>query len=102
MTPRQDRTEMTVPLAFVVPADLKPEYATHVIAQKSEQEVYINFFLANPPLAHNPPPAGLVVPAPCVARVVVSHARFRSFVEAMNLTLAQLDAPPEGANIDVE
>ena len=73
------------------PEDLVSGYATNILVQASDQEFYLSFFEAMPPIILSPEDAQNLegVRAECIARIIISPDRMVKFVEVMQ---QQLDA----------
>ena len=71
--------------------DLVGDYATNVLVQTGEQELFISFFQIHHPVLLAPADVNKVesVTAQCVAKVIVTPERLATFIEVLQ---KQLDA----------
>jgi len=82
-----------VPIKWVIPPDIKSSYATHMLVQRLEHEVVINFCEVQKPLMVDPPEE---VEAKCVSKVIVSLPEMPKFIEAlMSIMQPELAAAQE-------
>ncbi len=79
-----------IPIDWQVPADLRSEYATNVLAQQGEHEFFLLFFQAQPPIIlgeleerEKRLDALTAVPAKCVAKVIVSPDRLEEMIKML-------------------
>ena len=78
-----------IPLQFNLPIDMPSVYATNMLVQASDQEVILSFFEAQPPFITEDTKESIEllknvgIRADCVAKVIVSPARFESFVQVL-------------------
>jgi len=83
--------EREIPLIWDVPEDLITGYATNMLVQVGEHELYISFFETPPPLLLDPKEAEKLenVRAECFARIVIAPERMEGFIRVLQ---RQLDA----------
>ena len=97
-----------VPIIWEVPGDLPTHYATHLVVQHTDEDFTITFFDLRPPLLMGPPEAQKqleamqIVRPKALARIVVSPARMRQFIQVMQDNLKTFEeklaeAPARGA-----
>lgn len=65
------------------------KYATNLLVQSGENEMFLAFFEIRPPLAFNKDELATVdaVTAECVGRIIVSADKMQSFIDAMQKNL---------------
>lgn len=97
--PKKQVDQVSLPVSFVTPDELKSTYATNLVVQHTEHEFIISFYEARPPILLGAPAdvrAKLQtvgeVKAVCVARVVVSPNRMADFIQVMQQNLATFKA----------
>lgn len=91
-----------VPLDWVVPSDIKSCYATHIVAQRLENEVVLNFFEVQKPLIIGSPEKEnkaewdkiKSIEAKCVAKVIISLTEMPKFLKAMASILLPSENEP--------
>jgi hypothetical protein len=68
-------------------------YATNVVVQPGENELFISFFQIRPPLLFTPDDRASLasIKADCVARAIVSLDKMPSFIEAMQKSMKQFE-----------
>jgi hypothetical protein len=78
-------------MVWSFPDDLVSGYATNMLVQTGENELYVSFFEAPPPVLLAPEDVKSLesVKAECIARVVISPDRMPKFIEVLQ---KQLDA----------
>jgi hypothetical protein len=83
-----------IPIEWLVPPDLRAEYATNVLAQHGEHEIFLLFFQAQPPiilgeLAEREKQLETLtaIPAKCVAKVIVSPDRLEEIIQLLTTQL---------------
>jgi hypothetical protein len=83
-----------IPIQWLVPPDLRAEYATNVLAQHGEHEIYLLFFQAEPPIIlgelverEKQLNTLTAIPAKCVAKVIVSPDRLGEIIELLKTQL---------------
>ncbi len=83
--------ERVVPTVWNVPDDLLSGYATNMLVQIGEQELYISFFELQQPVLLAPEDITRLesVHAECIARIVVTPERLTGFIDVLQ---KQLDA----------
>ena len=99
-------TIRTVPVVWHIADDMRALYATHVVAQQAENETYLLFFQAQPPIIIgddlqkreqlNALPA---VKAECVAKIVMSPNKLPEVIQLLQGILDRSRASsqtPEG------
>lgn len=83
--------QLEFPLDWVVPDHIVARYATNMVVQHGENEFFISFFEVKPPLILGNPQEvreqmGKIkaLPANCVAQVIVSDDKMKSFIDALS------------------
>jgi hypothetical protein len=83
-----------IPIDWQVPDDLRSEYATNVLAQHGEHEIFLLFFQAQPPiivgeLAEREEQLEALkgIPARCVAKVIISPDRLEEIIHLLQTQL---------------
>lgn len=82
--------EIEIPVQFNLPVDMPSVYATNMLVQVSDQEIILSFFEAQPPLVIGDTQESIEllksvgIRADCVAKVIVSPARFEGFVQVLS------------------
>jgi hypothetical protein len=90
--------EIEVPLQFNLPVDMPSVYATNMLVQASDQEIILSFFEAQPPFFTEDAKDNIEllksvgVRADCVAKVIISPARFEGFVGVLNRVAEKIKA----------
>lgn len=81
--------ERQVPMVWSFPSDLVSGYATNMLVQTGESELYVSFFEAPPPVLFGPEDAKKLesVTAECIARLVISPDRVAKFIEVLQQQL---------------
>jgi hypothetical protein len=79
----------TIPMVWNYPDDLWSGYATNIIVQAGEQELYVSFFEAPPPVILQEEDWQRLesVNAECFARIIVSPDRLAQFIEVLKQQL---------------
>lgn len=79
-----------IPIQWVVPPDIKSSYATHMVVQRLEHEVLINFFEVQKPVIMGTPEEMAAklkkvktVEAKCVSKVILSLGEMPKFIDAL-------------------
>jgi len=81
-----------------IPEGLMSGYATNMLVQVSDQEFYLSFFEATPPIMFRPEDADKLegVRAECIARIIVSPDRMAKFVDVMQQQLDTFNKKKKG------
>ncbi len=93
MTKRQSKAKKAegrqVPMVWDFPDHLVSGYATNMLVQAGEHEMYVSFFEAPPPVILAPEDVeGLdYVRAECFARIIISPDRLALFIEVLQKQL---------------
>jgi hypothetical protein len=84
----------SIPIDWHIPDDLRAEFATNIVVQKGEHEIFLLFFQAQPPILIGEEeeverklselPA---VKAKCVAKVILAPERLADLVRLLTTTL---------------
>src|ERR1044071_7357517 len=82
-------TEREIPLIWDFPDDLVSGYATHLVVQVGEHELFVSFFETPPPLLLSSKDAETLesVRAECIARIVISPERVQKFIDVLQKQL---------------
>jgi hypothetical protein len=80
-----------IPVIWNFPEDSLRGYATNLLVQTGEQELYLSFFETRPPVVLAPEDVENIesVTAECIAQIIVTPERLVKFIEALQ---QQLDA----------
>lgn len=86
---KAETEERRVPLVWSFPDDLVSGYATNMLVQSGDNELYVSFFESPPPVLFTPDDAKSLesVKAECIARIVISPDRMPKFIEALQKQL---------------
>ena len=86
--------ERAIPMVWNFPDDLLSGYATNILVQAGDQELYVSFFEIQHPvlLAAEDVSKLESVNAVCIAKVVVTPERLASFIEVMQKQLEAFNA----------
>jgi hypothetical protein len=85
-----------IPLQFNLPIDMPSVYATNMLVQASDQEIILSFFEAQPPFMTEDTQENIEllksvgIRADCVAKVIISSARFEGFVQVLAQTVQRI------------
>jgi hypothetical protein len=81
--------ERVIPIIWNFPEDLISGYATNIVVQNGEQELYVSFFEAQPPILLAPEDAEKLesVNAECIARIVITPDRMAKFIDVLQKQL---------------
>ena len=81
------------------PDDLLSGYATNILVQTGEQELFISFFELQPPVLLTPEDATKLesVNAECIAKIIVTPERLTLFIEVLQKQLDAYNAKKAGA-----
>lgn len=84
----QDQDQKLIPIHWDF-GDVKSVYATNILVQAGEGDIFIAFFEIRPPIVFSESDRESVasVTAQCVARVVVSPDRMQGLIDAMQRIL---------------
>ena len=76
-------------MVWIFPEDLVSGYATNMLVQAGESELYVSFFEAPPPILLGPEDVKNLesVNAECIARIVISPDRLPKFIEVLQKQL---------------
>lgn len=71
------------------PEEALSRYATNLLVQTGEQELYLSFFEARPPVLLAPKDLEALesVTAECIAQIIVTPERLAKFIEALQQQL---------------
>ncbi len=85
-TKPQDRV---IPITWSYPEDMVSSYATNMLVQNGDQELYVSFFEVPPPVLFNPEDAQKLesVNAECIARIIITPDRMAKFIEVLQQQL---------------
>ena len=77
-------------MVWHVPEDLASGYATNIVVQTGENEIWVSFFEVPPPILLAPEDAEHLenVTAECIARIVITPDRMSKFIEVLQQQLA--------------
>ncbi len=81
--------ERVIPVVWNFPEESLSGYATNLLVQTGEQELYISFFEARPPILFVPEDFEKLesVTAECIAQIIVTPERLAKFIEALQQQL---------------
>lgn len=81
--------EREIPLAWNIPSDLRSGYATNMMVQVGEHEIFVSFFETTPPVIFKPADMEKVgsVTAECIARIVIAPDRMQAFIDVLQTQL---------------
>jgi hypothetical protein len=93
----------SIPLDWQIPDDLRAEFATNVIVQKGEHEVFLLFFQAQPPILIGDDREEQLeqigsIKAKCVAKVIISPERLGDLIRVLSVTFDGYSAEPGQEN----
>jgi hypothetical protein len=99
-------TVRNIPIEWIVPADLRTEYATNVLAQHGEHEFFLLFFQAQPPIILGEKEERqqrlnelTKIPARCIAKIIVSPDRVEEIIKLLQSQLETYQSSfKKGAN----
>lgn len=88
-TKKKKPQDRVIPMVWDFPEDLWSGYATNILVQTGEEELYVSFFEARPPVILNKTDWEKVesVTAQCIARIVITPDRLAKFIDAMQQQL---------------
>jgi hypothetical protein len=91
---KKNTQERTVPTLWNIPDELLSGYATNILVQKGEEELYVSFFELRQPVLLTPEDAAKLesVTAECIARIVVTPKRLKAFVEVLQKQLESFES----------
>ncbi|HEX7723997.1 MAG TPA: hypothetical protein VF397_17670 [Pyrinomonadaceae bacterium] len=86
--------ERTIPMVWNFPDDLLSRYATNILVQTGDQELYVSFFEIQHPVLLEPGDINKVesVNAECIAKIVVTPERLTLFVDVLQKQLTAFKA----------
>jgi hypothetical protein len=98
-TAKAANPERTIPIVWDFPEDLVSGYATNMLVQVGEHELFVSFFETPPPLIFSPQDAEKLegVRAECIARIVISPERLGKFIEVLQQQLETFNENKKGA-----
>jgi hypothetical protein len=81
--------ERQIPVKWDFPEDLVSGYATNMVVQVGEHELFVSFFETPPPFVLTPQDAETLesVRAECIARIVIAPERMPKFIEVLQKQL---------------
>ncbi len=81
--------ERDIPLIWHIPEDLISGYATNMLVQIGDHELYVSFFETPPPILFGPKDVENLesVKAKCIARIVITPERMATFIELLQKQL---------------
>lgn len=81
--------ERVIPMLWNYPEDIISGYATNILVQAGEEELYVSFFEAQPPviLATKDWDSIESVKADCIARIVITPDRMSKFIDVLQKQL---------------
>ena len=81
--------ERQIPVNWTFPVDLVSGYATNMLVQSGESELYVSFFEVPPPVLFGPEDTKTLesVTAECIARIIISPDRLGKFIEVLQQQL---------------
>jgi Protein of unknown function (DUF3467) len=85
----QIKQERQIPIIWDFPEDLVSGYATNMLVQVGEHELYVSFFETPPPVLLGQEDVTKLegVRAECIARIIVAPERMTEFIEVLNKQL---------------
>ncbi|MGZ5437184.1 MAG: DUF3467 domain-containing protein [Pyrinomonadaceae bacterium] len=88
-TKKKKTEDRVIPVIWNFPDDLWSGYATNIIVQAGEQELYLSFFEAQPPIILQPEDWEELesVNAECIARIIVTPDRLAKFIDVLQQQL---------------
>jgi hypothetical protein len=98
-TAKKKSQERVIPMVWNFPDDLLSGYATNMLVQTGEQELFISFFELQPPVLLTPEDATRLesVKAECIAKIIVTPERLTVFIEVLQKQLDAYNAKKAGA-----
>lgn len=83
------RKNRPIPVNWTFPVDLVSGYATNMLVQSGESELYVSFFEVPPPILFGPEDSKNLesVNAECIARIIISPDRMGNFIEVLQQQL---------------
>jgi len=93
-TAKKKPQERIIPMVWNFPDDLLSGYATNILVQTGEQELFISFFELQQPVVLAPEDVAKIesVNAECIARIIVTPERLSKFIEALQKQLDTFNA----------
>ena len=90
-TKKKPAQQRAIPVVWNFPEDTLSGYATNLLVQTGEQELFLSFFETRPPVLFDPADAEKLesVTAECIAQIIVTPERLAKFMEVLQ---QQLDA----------
>lgn len=106
MAKKEEKQEPNFPLNlqidWKVPENIVRRYATNMVVQTGENEIFVSFFETVPPLFIGSPEEieqqaskTKTIPANCVAAIVISPEKIPSFVDALQEIYARYKEGPK-------
>ncbi len=82
--------ERNIPMVWKLPDDLLSGYATNMLVQTGEQELFISFFEIQHPVMLVPEDINKLesVNLECIAKIVITPERLATFIEVLQKQLA--------------
>jgi hypothetical protein len=98
-TAKSAKQEREIPIIWDFSEDLVTGYATNMLVQVGEHELFVSFFETPPPLLLNPKDVETLesVRAECIARIVILPERVPKFIEVLQKQLDILNANKKAA-----
>jgi hypothetical protein len=99
------RVALQMKIEWHFPEELRGTFANHMVIQRDENEVFLSFFEVQPPVITDPKEAVQksgklqTIRATCVAKIVISSARFATFANTMQSiepASIEVQASPDG------
>jgi hypothetical protein len=89
LTAKAANQEREIPIIWDYPEDLVSGYATNLLVQVGEHELFVSFFETPPPLLLAPRDVEKLenVRAECIARIVIAPERVPKFIEVLQRQL---------------
>jgi hypothetical protein len=89
-----------IPVIWNFPEELLSGYATNIIVQAGEQELYLSFFEARPPVLLSPEDVKKLesVTAEFIATIIVTPERLAKFIQVLQQQLEAFNKKKAAAN----
>lgn len=96
--PKVAAGERQVPMVWGFPEDMISGYATNMLVQAGEHELYVSFFEAPPPVLLGPEDVKNLesVNAECIARIIIAPERMPEFIGVLQKQLDTFNQKKQG------
>lgn len=93
-TTKKPPQERNLPMVWKMPDDLSSGYATNMLVQTGEQELFVSFFEMQHPVVLVPEDINKLesVNLECIAKIIVTPERLANFIEVLQKQLEAFKA----------